>query len=105
MEEKHDWAREASLYLVYHPCRVPLIFRIEAVHLLIVTNWPAEKGTLLNLAWKWCHELETTAMMVGLIHKTQRMWHDTFGDLNDMPDLVYAPPKDGYWVTNMDRCQ
>jgi hypothetical protein len=75
------------------------------VHLLIKINWPPDNATLLKLAWKWCHELETTAMMVGLIHTTQQMWHDSFGDLNDMPDLLYAPPKDGYWVRDMDRCQ
>jgi hypothetical protein len=74
------------------------------VHILIRLDWPAAKDVLLKLAWKWCHELETTALMVDLIHKTQQMWHDTFGGLGDMPDLVFTPPADGYSVTNKRQC-
>jgi hypothetical protein len=90
--------------LIYNPCRVPLVIRIEAVHFLIENGWAPDKRACLKLAWKWCHELETTALMVGLIHKTQKMWHDTFGDLSGMPDLPYAPPADGYAVKDPAKC-
>lgn len=43
--------------------------------------------------------------MLELIHKTQQLWHGIFGDLNDMLDLVYAPPSEGYAVHDRSLCQ
>jgi hypothetical protein len=63
-----------------------------------------EKAVLLGLAWKWCHELETTALMVELMHKTQQLWNKTFGDLSAMPDMLCAPPLSGYQVQDRSRC-
>jgi hypothetical protein len=130
---------EAALYIVYHPCRVPLVLRIEAVHLLLESEWTpvvkylkryktsqvfeqyfdsrtqAEiwnnnlknipKTNILLLAWKWCHQLETTALMVRLIHRTQQLWNTVFGDLNLLPNIDYGPPMEGYAVRDMERCR
>lgn len=61
--------------------------------------------SLLLLAWKWCHQLETTALMVRLIHRTQQLWNMVFGDLRLLPNLQYGPPVEGYAVKDMGRCR
>lgn len=104
-KDSYDLANEANLYLIFHPCRVPLVFRIEAIHNLIELDLPSDTPMLLRLAWNMCHELETTALMVGLIHKTQQLWHDLFGGLSEMTDLVFAPPAEGYAVRDRELCQ
>jgi hypothetical protein len=60
---------------------------------------------LLLQAWKWCHQLETTALMVRLIHRTQQMWNGVFGDLNLLPNMDYAPPAEGYVVRDVTKCR
>jgi hypothetical protein len=138
-EDDYLTLHEAALYIVYHPCRVPLVFRVEAVHLLLESGWTpittymkrhttshifeeyldsnkqaeiwmnhskdVPKVDLLILAWKWCHQLETTALMVRLIHRTQQLWNAVLGDLNLLPNIDYAPPLEGYAVKDVRKCR
>jgi hypothetical protein len=137
---------------VHHPNRVPLVFRIEAAHLLaaagtgvaaaalssnptgcressvscasyasrasyasctsrdtagtttevsmaVVGNdeGPApDRAALLREAWRWCHQLETTPVVLLLLHRTQLLWAECVGALEGMDDVEYGPPSGGY---------
>jgi hypothetical protein len=146
--ENGGWAREAALYLVYHPSRVPLVFRIEAAHLLAAAGTGvavpspsavadcgdsrisrvsyasyanrdatvaamtvtvstiaasnddegpmANRVTLLREAWRRCHQLETTPLVLLLLHRTQLLWTECVGALEGMDDVEYGPPSGGY---------
>jgi hypothetical protein len=140
--ENGGWAREAALYLVHHPSRVPLVFRIEAAHLLaaagtgVAVTFPGvgdcgesrfsyvsyasrdtvtatatvstvtvgnydegpapERVGLLREAWRWCHQLETTPLVLLLLLRTQLLWTECVGALEGMDDVEYGPPSGGY---------
>jgi hypothetical protein len=133
---------------VYHPSRIPLVFRIEAAHLLaaagtgIAVPVPSAAGdcgdsrisrvsyascascdttaaamtvtvstipagnddegptpnrvTLLREAWRWCHQLETTPLVLLQLHRTQLLWTECVGALEGMDDVEYGPPSGGY---------
>ncbi|KAF2674640.1 hypothetical protein BT63DRAFT_408807 [Microthyrium microscopicum] len=103
---RHGWAKEVGRILVHHKCRVPLVFRIEAAHLLLQYRWPTLENTdLLTLAWQWCHQLERTPLVLTLMHTTQKLCDLQTGDLCllESPGKP-APPKDGYAVKDRSRC-
>lgn len=86
-QDKQAYARELAINLVHHPCRVPIVFRIQAAHFLVDTNQSTSKEELLGLAWKWCHELQTTALVLSLMNTTQRLWMLNMGSLETLPSL------------------
>lgn len=131
---------------MHHPNRVPLVFRIEAAHLLAAAGTgvaaalssnptgccessvsrasyasctsrdtagtttveasmavagndegPApDRAALLREAWRWCHQLETTPLVLLLLHRTQLLWAECVGALEGMDDVEYGPPSGGY---------
>jgi hypothetical protein len=91
--------RDRAMYLAYNSCRVPLVIRIECLHIMALHNgWSSVKQKeILELAWTHCHQLKTTPLMVDLMHKTQKLWvHRLQYPLYEMQDLECKPPVDGY---------
>jgi len=84
-QDQKAYANEIGLTLVHHPCRVPLVFRIEAAHMLV-------------------DSLEHTNLVLNLTNETHRLWLEKVGPLESLPFHEIRPPCGGYAVKNRARC-
>jgi hypothetical protein len=73
--------------------------------MLVRSGWAAANNEgLLRLSWKWCHELQTTALVLNLMNATQRLWTGNIGSLETLPSHKIEAPLGGYAVKNRSRC-
>jgi hypothetical protein len=99
--------RDRAMYLAYNSCRVPLIIRIECLHIMVNhMGWSLDRlKQMLERAWTHCHQLRTTPLVVDFMHETQRLWvHRLRYSLHEMPELECKPPADGYAVKDRTKC-
>jgi hypothetical protein len=84
-------------------CRTPLVTRIKALHIQIEERY-SDVDTALRKAWMFCHQLKTTPLVLSLIHRTQKLWAEYHGSLDNLPSHAVAPPEGGYKVRDPAKC-
>ena|ERR1700712_237176 len=98
--------RDRVRNLAENSCRVPVVIRIVAYQLFAQYEpmEKSEKTKNLCFAWKLCHNVKTTPVIIHFMRRTQRLWGELGLPLGVMPSHKVKPPGKGYAVVDSSRC-